>query len=317
MLEKTKKNYGYEAFGLRIVSEFPLPELHKMTVYELSNIDLHITLSDLTAVWNENASPDDYFFVKETECLFHVPDVAIYSIQQGERITISPMPGVSEDHIRIYVLGTCMGILLMQRKVLPLHGSAIAINGNAYAIVGDSGAGKSTLAAAFLSKGYKLLTDDVIALSLSAEKAPIVTPAYPQQKLWIQSLDQFGMDADAYRPIVERETKFAIPVSAQFERKALPLKGIFELVKTETNRVTLKPITKLERFHKLFYHTYRGFMVPQLQLMDWHFAFSANIIKACDLYQLERPNSSTVFTAHELVETIIETIEMGDYCESN
>ena len=54
----------------------------------------------------------------------------------------------------------------MQRKVLPLHGSAIAINGKAYAIIGDSGAGKSTLALAFLNRGYRLLTDDVIAVSL-------------------------------------------------------------------------------------------------------------------------------------------------------
>ena len=62
------------------------------------------------------------------------------------------------------------GALLMQRKILPLHGSAVAIDGKAYAIVGDSGAGKSTLASAFLNKGYQLLSDDVIAVSLSQMK---------------------------------------------------------------------------------------------------------------------------------------------------
>ena len=62
-----------------------------------------------------------------------------------------------------------MGAILMQRRLLPLHGSAIAINGKAYAIVGDSGAGKSTLASAFLNKGYQLISDDVIAVSLSQE----------------------------------------------------------------------------------------------------------------------------------------------------
>ena len=41
------------------------------------------------------------------------------------------------------------------KKNFPLHGSAIAIDGKAYAIVGDSGAGKSTLASAFLKKGYQ------------------------------------------------------------------------------------------------------------------------------------------------------------------
>ena len=74
-----------------------------------------------------------------------------------------------EDVIRLYILGTCMGAILMQRKILPLHGSAIEIDGKAYAIVGDSGAGKSTLASAFLKQGYQLVSDDVIAVSLSQE----------------------------------------------------------------------------------------------------------------------------------------------------
>ena len=77
-----------------------------------------------------------------------------------------------------------MGAILMQRKVFPLHGSAIAINGKAYAFVGDSGAGKSTLASAFLNKGYQLLSDDVIAVSLSQDENihlllhPILSKSY-------------------------------------------------------------------------------------------------------------------------------------------
>ena len=59
------------------------------------------------------------------------------------------------------------GCNINAKKNFPLHGSAIAIDGKAYAIVGDSGAGKSTLASAFLNQGYQLLSDDVIAVSLS------------------------------------------------------------------------------------------------------------------------------------------------------
>ena len=68
----------------------------------------------------------------------------------GNRISFSPAAGAEETAVRLYLLGTCMGALLFQRKLLPLHGSAVVINGKAYAFVGDSGAGKSTLAAAFL-----------------------------------------------------------------------------------------------------------------------------------------------------------------------
>ena len=44
------------------------------------------------------------------------------------------MKDTGEDKIRLLFLGTCMGALLIQRKILPLHGSAIEIDGKAYAI---------------------------------------------------------------------------------------------------------------------------------------------------------------------------------------
>ena len=88
-----------------------------------------------------------------------------------------------------------MGAICTQRKNLPLHGSAVVMNGKAYAFVGESGAGKSTLASAFLSKDYRLLSDDVIPVTLSPDHIPYITPAYPQQKLWLESLNELGLES--------------------------------------------------------------------------------------------------------------------------
>ena len=116
-----------------------------------------------------------------------------------------------------------MGILLMQRRILPLHGSAIAIDGKAYVFIGESGAGKSTIASSFMKKGYQLLSDDVIAVSLLDGDKPWVIPAYPQQKLWQDSLNHFGMKTNDYMPLFDRETKYSVPVAEQFYNKPLPL----------------------------------------------------------------------------------------------
>ena len=111
------------------------------------------------------------------EVMFNVPNIANFYIKDGKKIIVSPLDEIDEDVLRLYILGTCMGTILMQRKILPLHGSAIEIDGKVYAIVGDSGAGKSTLASAFLKQGYKLVSDDVIAVSVSEENPiPYVTP---------------------------------------------------------------------------------------------------------------------------------------------
>ena len=213
----TKKMF-YKAFGLNVSSEISLPELPQLN--ENSLVDIVIKKADLTLLWEELAGESKYFVIKEDLILFRLPDNAIYMIQKGKEIFYSPMNNAHEDHIRLYLLGTCMGALLMQRKILPLHGSAIEIDGKAYAIVGDSGAGKSTLASAFLKLGYQLISDDVIPVTLNEQNIPMVTPAYPQQKLWLESLNQFGMESNHYRPIFDRETKYAIPVSEQFASKA-------------------------------------------------------------------------------------------------
>lgn len=296
----------YKAFGFNVISAIPLPELPRFS-NKAEEIDIVIELSDLTNLWNELAEEQNrHFVVKENIVMFQIPKTATYCIQDGNKIIVSPMNGSDENHVRLYVLGTCMGALLLQRKILPLHGSAIAINGKAYAIVGDSGAGKSTLASAFLNKGYQLLSDDVIPVSLSSNNIPIVTPAYPQQKLWQESLHAFGMETKEYRPIFDREMKFAIPVTSQFASKPHPLAGVFELVKSDTNEIKISPILNLERLHALFYHTYRNFLIARLGLMEWHFHLTASIANQIQVYQIQRPIDR--FTANDLTSMILNTI---------
>lgn len=60
-------------------------------------------------------------------------------MEQGKRIVVSPIPGADERKVRLFILGTCMAVIMMQRGILPLHGSAVVIDGWAYAFVGHSG----------------------------------------------------------------------------------------------------------------------------------------------------------------------------------
>lgn len=298
------KKIVYKAFGFHIASEIDLPEIPKIKL-ENENVDIIVKLDDLTMKWEEEAEANSYFHIKENHCMCKIPDVGIFLIQDGNKIFVSPLEDACEDEIRLYLLGTCMGAILMQRRILPLHGSAIAIDGNAYAIVGDSGAGKSTLAAAFLDRGYSLLSDDVIPVTLTPDQIPVVTPAYPQQKLWIESLRQLGMNSANLQPLVARETKFAVPVAANFINEQMRLAGIFELGKAEDQKISIQTIKNLERFPVLYHHTYRNFFISDSGLIDWHFRTSAKIVKKIDFYELRRPTSR--FTAHELVDLIIKT----------
>ena len=70
---------------------------------------------------------------------------------------------------------------------------------------------------------------------------PVVTPSYPQQKLWQESLDQLGMSMERgnYRPVYRETAKYAVPVATRFCDGQVPLAGVFELVKSEAEAVTL------------------------------------------------------------------------------
>ncbi|CAN7294541.1 aldolase [Paenibacillus sp. LjRoot56] len=302
---KTQERVIFQAFGLSIRSDLHLPELSLISDIQ-GDADVEVVIADLSKLWSELVPDNQSILFHEDKVIFRVYDTAIFLIQDGNRITISPVNHAEESKIRLYLLGTCMGAILMQRRILPLHGSAIAIDGKAYAIVGHSGAGKSTLASAFINHGYSLLSDDVIPITFDSSDKPMVTPAYPQQKLWQESLTHFGMEASHYDPIFQRETKYTIPVPANFTTETLPLAAVFELVKYDGEQVSIQQIPKLTGLSRLFYHTYRQSFLAPLGLMDWHFTTSARMVEHMDIYQLNRPTNG--FTAHQLVSLILDTI---------
>lgn len=302
----------YHAFGLHCRSELELPELLPSQEKE-AEPDVEVVFGDLAQAWEDSGPHTSYFVVSGNAILFAVPGVAIYRIRDGREIMISPFAGADERVIRLYLLGSCMGALLMQRNILPLHGSAVVVDGEAYAFVGESGAGKSTLAAVFANRGFALLSDDVIALKFERREngvsVPCVTPSYPQQKLWQESLDQLGLGS-GYSPLYFETTKFAVPLTASYCEEKVPLKGIFELLPMDTaGSIEVEPLSPLERLPLIGQHTYRNFLIPQLGLQDWHFSQSAALAGITKVYRIRRPVAP--FSAYGLADRVLQTIREG------
>ncbi|MEH7416932.1 aldolase [Neobacillus drentensis] len=305
---KTKEKIVYKAFGYKIVSDISFPEL-PVVGESTEKQDIQIEFGDFTKHKKELENNPYFHAVLDNQVLFYVPDVAFFSIQEGSKILFSPKHNVEEDLLRLYLLGTCMGVILMQRNILPLHGSAIEIDGKAYAFIGESGAGKSTLASAFMKRGFSLVSDDIIPVSFE-NSIPFVIPSYPQQKLWQESLDHLGMDSTKLKPIYERETKFNVPVQTKFTGRPLQLAGIFELSKQNLGEVNLLKIGKLQSLKTLFAHTYRNFLIPRLGILDWHFIISTRIINDLNIFRLQRPMNG--YTANDLVSLVLGTINKED-----
>jgi hypothetical protein len=302
-LNLTKVKHQYNSFGLNITSDIHFPELYQ-TSFDGEG-DLHIGTGDLTMVWDEKAKPNTHVFVEKNLVLFQIPNLAIFSISNGNSIVFSPFLKADLNKIRLYLLGTCMGTLLLQKKTLCLHGSAIAIEGKAYAFVGESGVGKSTLASAFIMQNFQLISDDVIAINFDKQNIPFVMPSYPQQKLWEESLNEFGMDSKRYLPLFERETKFAVPVENPI-KVPIKLEGVIELNVIVSDSIKYEKIEGLNKIATLFQHTYRSSFINKLELSDWHFKETVKLLNTVHISKLSRPKNQ--FTAHELVSVVLKKI---------
>ena len=289
-----------------------MPELQQVNNTNRS-ADVTVRFADLSQ-WAEAISTrDTNFTMQPPGFMFQMPDTGIFCIHEGNSIIIDPAPQVSEAKLRLFILGTCMGILLMQRDIFPLHGSALLIEGQAYAFVGHSGAGKSTLAATFMQAGYPLISDDVIAVNYE-NGVPHVYPAYPQQKLWQESLNHFGISSDQYSTLHDEYDKFAIPVGDRFYNQPVPLAGVFELVKTDAPEASIIELNRLERLHIMLAHTFRGAIVPRLGLKQRHFSQFAALAGELDAYQIQR--STTAFTAPAIMEKVVQIIQSKNHAAS-
>jgi hypothetical protein len=131
-----------------------------------------------------------------------------------------------------YLLGPIMGFVLRLRGVTCLHASAVAVGDRAIALVGPASAGKSTTAAAFARLGHPIISDDIVALSEPPGGLLRVQPAFPQLRLWPDSVALLYGSEDALPCLTPNWDKRALDLTAngcQFQSQPLPLAAIYVL----------------------------------------------------------------------------------------
>jgi hypothetical protein len=142
------------------------------------------------------------------ELRLRISDVGHFRILGGHQIGWCPAhQGVSPAALRVYLLGSAIGALLIQRGLLVLHGNALERDGRAIVCLGASGAGKSTLACALMQQGWRLLADDLVAITPEG----MVLPGIPRIKLWEDALPFFGFAPEHCVPVAAGIAKYLIP----------------------------------------------------------------------------------------------------------
>jgi hypothetical protein len=280
----SQPGFAYRLFGLSFSSERELPELPN----DRSPGDD----PDVRICWNVESRTVTGPGVDPVPggAVLRIKGAAAFDVRDGRSIVVTPEPGAPEPNVRLFLLGSAMGLLLHQRGLLPLHANAVEIDGMAFAFMGPSGIGKSTLAAWFHDRGHRILADDVCAVSFDAVGCPWVQPGIPRLRLWRNSLEAAGRSAGGLqRSFVGDDAydKWDFPIRPS-GRAAEPVQLAAICILSKGGPLAVSPIDGLAAIEELFAHTYRGAMLTQAGTASSHWRDCIRLQRTAPIFQVER-----------------------------
>lgn len=274
----------HTAYGLVIRSDVALPELAFAPDDAEADVEIRLTGQldkDLTGF----ASPSEGIHAQPGCLLLHVPDVAWIRVEEGQRIWVEPAAGIDLDSVRLFVLGSGLGALLMQRGFLVIHGNAIVAGDGCIVGVGPSGIGKSTMAAGFVLRGFNVLADDVVPIDAQG----LAWPGFPRIKLWDDAARHLAVQTDGLQRIRPGMAKFNVPIQRQLEHP-VPVRWMFELSVHDAPEVLVNDVKGMAKLPLIQRNSYRAHYLEPLGLAAEHFRLCAGLAARIRVSQVIRPS---------------------------
>ena len=292
--------YQYRVFGLDVQSEVEFPELFERTaVQPLSDVKICL------------AEPEGFFSgdfaqgcidISENNLRMAVAHTGKYQVIDGKRIVLLPAPEANTHDFRLYVLGTCFGVLLHQRGMLPMHGCGALGRSGGVIFCGDSGVGKSTLALALAKRGVPILSDDVCCLG-KCQDGFSLAPSYPQIKVHENVVEHLGVKVS--RLILDLDTrKYFLPINQYYHSDKCSLRAIVRLTEGNHKGFRFVEIKGTTKYSEIVNNSFRVEYVKGLNCAESFFGLSSQLANSVPFYDLLRPGSS--LELDRLVDVILQ-----------
>jgi len=287
--------HSYKAFGLKIFSEIELPELS--IAEPCADFDLEIRIGSVevsvpqkTPIYRRGIRAG-FHQDEEGNLYIYWEGVANFKAVEGKLLIVSPLTD-DPNLLSLFTVSEALGLILFQKGYFLLHASAVKVGDEAWCFMGNPGAGKSTTAAAFVKAGCNLLSDDLTAIGFTDSGEPFIVPAYPQLKLWDNTVNGLDYKRSDLEPVSEGINKFSYQPKAEFLHEPVMLKEIFFLNKAR-NR---KPLERLPAT-KIPTETIKHFPLPnQLLINEYlknHFLQSFRCANNANMWSKRRPDGFT------------------------
>ncbi|OIO54977.1 MAG: hypothetical protein COX57_01120 [Alphaproteobacteria bacterium CG_4_10_14_0_2_um_filter_63_37] len=239
-------------YGLTLESVIPLPEAPEIAADGAADVCI-VRGQASEALLPESSRLTPNLKIAADAVWLRVPQVGSFLAQGGNRVVIDAEPGADEDTLRLFLLGSMLGAILLQRGFLVLHGNAVALDGQALLCLGRSGAGKSTLAAAFMKRGHPVLADDVVPVCADGN----AIPGIPRIKLWQEAADDLAIDTSGLQRIGRDFEKYHLPLAHAQPLAPMPVRWVYILIPHDGHDLRFEAIEGRNRFLPLSRNLYR------------------------------------------------------------
>ena len=276
----------YRGSGLLFQSDIPLTEFTETgpgtpdAVIETGTAAAEAATRAEPQTWEYDgfqASPDGPVII--------VPEIASFLVNDGRHIAVSPVPGSNPGMVKLYLMGSTLGMLFHQRGQVILHGAAVVQNGRITLFTGPSGAGKSTLAAHLAGRGHTVLGDDTLPLVM-AEGRPAAYPGARVFKLCQDAADD--LSPDAQMQIADNYEKVFVSNTTPVPDTPTPLAEIV-LLDRDDGPPRMTPLAGLEAVAMIARNTYRPEYLRLIGGEARHFEQIAALSTHVQAYRLTRP----------------------------
>lgn len=205
-------------------------ELPELSVIEPATthppVDVTIEMGEVPVALPQQRKVEAWAAARGETCLLKFKGIGRFLVQNGRRIVAYKEPNATFSDLRGFLIGSALAAAAHQRRLVPLHVSAVLSPYGAVAFTGDSGAGKSTMAAHLnKSKNWPLISDDVSRLSIVENRAYLES-GVNTVKLWKDALSSLGKTSAGLKRDLTRFDKYHAIEADSFRSGQFPLEQL-------------------------------------------------------------------------------------------
>ena len=243
---------------------------------------------------NWQIAPGRYLFRGGARC-------GRFLAEGGWQVTYQRSPTAEEGMAAFYFVDRVLAALLRQRGLLVLHANAaIRPDGSAVAVSGVSGAGKSTTLAALLQAGCAMLSDDITAVTLTADNELLVLPGAPQYHLTEDSAAGLGYDLTGIPLQRWKRMKAAMPAADVLSCQPVRLAALYHLDAQPVPQLQITALNGVNKFMALQEFVYGPLLEQEHPSL---FPVFSALLEQTTVYRITRPAEQ--WTVAEIVAEIM------------